>query len=136
MTTIELITPPRALSPPEPWRDARHDAHPASSASSTLGEIVDETLPLIGAVPVYGPPVIIVAGPWLLLSLMLVGPFALLATLVVLLVAAAAIVGLVGAVLAAPYLLVRHLRGYRAGHASMRAPAAQVVVSGSRRVAA
>ena len=80
----------------------------------------------------YGPPVLLLAAPWLLLSLMLVGPFALLVTFLVLLAAAVAVVGLIGAVLAAPYLLVRHLRGRWAGHASMRVPAARFVHGESR----
>jgi hypothetical protein len=113
MTTTELVTPPQA---PEP----------------TAGETLDETLPLVGAVPVYGPPVVFLVGPWLLLALMLAGPFALLVTFVVLFAAAAALVGLIGAILAAPYLLVRHLRGYRTSHTSMRAPAPRLVAAGSR----
>jgi hypothetical protein len=132
MTTTELITPPRASSPPEPWSDARRNARPAASAYPTSGEVVDETLPLVGAIPVYGPPVVLVAGPWVLLALMVAGPFALLFTLVLLVVAAAALVGLIGAILAAPYLLVRRLRGYRAARVSMRAPAAPLVAAGSR----
>jgi membrane associated rhomboid family serine protease len=91
-----------------------------------------EILPLVGAVPVYGPPVVVVAGPWLLLALMVAGPFAVLFTLVVLVAAAAALVGLIGGILAAPYLLVRRVRAYQAGHASMRAPAAPLVAGGAR----
>jgi hypothetical protein len=128
MTTTEPITPPRAASPPEPWSDART----AASAYPTLREELDETLPLVGAVAVYGPPVVVLAGPWLLLALMLAGPFALLVTLVVLLVAAAAIVGLIGAILAAPYLLVRQLRGHRPPRAPRRAAAPRLVVGASR----
>ncbi|WP_028067633.1 hypothetical protein [Solirubrobacter soli] len=75
----------------------------------TLREIVDETEPLSGAVPVYGPPVALVAVPWLLLALMLTGPFALLVTLAVALVVAALLVAAVGALLAAPFVLVRRL---------------------------
>jgi hypothetical protein len=77
-----------------------------------------ETIPLLDFTPQAGPPVLLVAVPWLLFVLMLVGPFALLVTVVVLLVAATALVGLVGVVLASPYLLLRHLRDHRAGHAS------------------
>ena len=113
MTSTEPVTPPRA---PEP----------------TAGETLDETLPLVGAVPVYGPPIILLLGPWLLLALMLAGPFALLLTFVVLLAAAAALVGLIGAILAAPYLLVRHLRETRTSHAPRRAPAPRLVAAGSR----
>jgi hypothetical protein len=132
MTTTELTSPPRAPSPLEPRSDERRSARPAAFADPTVGESLDETLPLIGAVPVYGPPVVVVAGPWLLLSLVLAGPFALLVTIVVLLAAAAALAGLIGWILAAPYLLVRHLRGDRAGHASLRAPAAQLVAGEPR----
>lgn len=76
--------------------------------------IVDETLPLIGAVPFYGPPVVALAGPVVLLSLLIAGPFALVATIValivVVIVAAVALVAVVGAILAAPVLLVRRFR--------------------------
>ena len=41
---------------------------------------------------------------------MLAGPFALLVTFVVVLAAAAALVTLAGAILATPYLLIRHFR--------------------------
>jgi hypothetical protein len=119
-------------SEPVEWSDARSTPRSPVSKRPTAGAMLDEILALIGVIPVYGPPVVLVAGPWLLFALMLAGPFALLFTLVVVLVAAAALVGLIGAILAAPYLLVRHLRGYLAGHASMRAPAAQLVVGESR----
>jgi hypothetical protein len=132
MTSTELIRPSRAPSPPERWSDARHDAHPAASADPTVREMLDETLPLVGAVPVYGPPVVVVAAPWLLLVLMLAGPFALLVTFVVLLAAATVLVSLIGAILAVPYVLVRHLRGHWAGHASMPAAAAKLVPGESR----
>ena len=87
----------------------------------TAGARLDEILPLIGVIPVAGPPAILVAGPWLLLALMLAGPFALLFTLAAVLVAAAALIGLICAILAAPYLLVRHLHSARARHATSRA---------------
>ncbi len=76
----------------------------------TVGDIVEETEPLLGAVPVYGPPVALVAVPWLLFGLLLAGPFALLATIVVLLVTTAALVWLIGALLMAP---IRIIRSYR-----------------------
>ena len=119
-------------SEPVAWSDARSTPRSPASERPTARAMLAETLPLIGAVPVYGPPVVLVAGPWLLFGLMLAGPFAVLFTLVVVLVAAAALVGLVGAILAAPYLLVRHLRGYLASHAPMRAPAVQLVVGETR----
>jgi hypothetical protein len=80
--------------------------------------MLDEILPLIGVIPVAGPPVVLVAGPWLVFALMLAGPFAVLFTVVVVLVAAAALISLIGA---APYLLVRHLHCARARHSTSRA---------------
>jgi hypothetical protein len=80
MTTTELLEPPRAPS----------SLAAGASAPPTFAE-VHETRPLIGVIPVAGPPVIVVAGPWLLLGLMLAGPFALLLTVVVLCGAAAAL---------------------------------------------
>ena len=79
----------------------------------TVAEIVDESEPLIGAVPVYGPPVVLLAIPWLLFGLMLAGPFALIATIVVLLAAVVAVFALIGAILASPVLLVARLRRER-----------------------
>ena len=131
---------------------------PTASGPPTFGDEVSEVLPLVDTVCVAGPPVLLawagtvlfalmlagpfallvtfvvvlvaaaalvaladtvfVAGPpvlvlWagtVLLALMLAGPFALLATFIVVLVAAALLVALAGAILASPYLLVRHLR--------------------------
>ena len=127
MATTELFT-----TPPEPSSDAHRNARPAAFAEPSLSEFVGETDSLLGAVPLYGPPVIVLAAPWLLLSLMLVGPFALMVTIVVALFAVAVLVGLIGAILAAPYLLVRHLRASRAAHAPLRAAAAHLVVGASR----
>jgi hypothetical protein len=123
MTTAKLIEPPQAYRSPEPSRVARDAARRAES----LREMLDETLPIVGVTPVHGPAAILLAGPWVLLTLMLSGPFALLFTLVALLAAAAVLVGLIAAILAAPFVLVRRLRSSRAVHASMRAPATQLV---------
>ena len=127
MATTQLITPPRAPSAPEPW-----GAHPPALAEPSFREIIDETDPLVGVVPLYGPPVVVLAAPWLLLSLMLAGPFAVVVTLVVALVAFGVLVGLIGVILATPYLLVRHLRGHRAPHAPLRTAAPHLVVGASR----
>jgi hypothetical protein len=91
------------------------------SKQPTAGPMLDESLPLIGVIPVAGPAAILVAGPWLLFALMLAGPFALLVTLSAVLVAVAALIGLIGAILAAPYLLVRYLHSARARHSTSRA---------------
>jgi hypothetical protein len=117
MSTTELITPPRAAS---------------GSAHPIVDEALDDTLPVLELIPGYGPPVILLLGPWLLFGLMLAGPFAALFALVVVFAAAAAIVVLAGAILASPYLLVRHLRGSRADHVPAPAPAAPLVAAEPR----
>ena len=90
MTSTELIGPPQA---PE---------HPA------YDEGPDEVVPLTGVVAVAGPPVILVAGPLVLVTL-------------------------AGAIVASPYLLIRHLAGHGLPSAPRRLPAAQLVPLGSRR---
>jgi len=96
---------------------------PAASAPPTFGEMLDETLPLIGVIPVAGPPAVLLAGPWLLLALLLVGYVALMLTVAALLMAAAAVVGALRELVAAPYRLGRDLRGHHPGHVSLGAPA-------------
>jgi hypothetical protein len=79
-----------------------------ASGPPSLGDQFAEVLPLVGAVFVAGPPVLVAWAGTALFALMLAGPFALLVTLVVAVLAAAALVTLAGAILASPYLLVRH----------------------------
>jgi hypothetical protein len=140
MNTTAQIRPPRMprgrKQPTDPCRSARATA----AERPTFGAMLVELVPLIGFVPAYGPPAIFVLGPWLFLGLMLAGPFAFLVTLVVAMVVAAtvlaALTAAVLAILAAPYLLVRHLRRQWARHASISAPAARAVTIESPRVAA
>jgi hypothetical protein len=80
-----------------------------ASGPPTLGDAAVEIVPLISTVFVAGPPVVVAWAGAVLFALLLVGPFVLLVTLVVVLAAAAGLVMLVGAILATPYLLVRHL---------------------------
>jgi hypothetical protein len=91
-----------------------------------------EISPLIGAIPVEGPPAILLALPWLFLVLLLAGPFALLATIVVALLVVALIVAAVAALVASPFLLVRRLRAVRANAQPEPAPAKEPVVAGRR----
>ena len=104
--------------------------------SPTFGEMLGESLPLIGVVVVAGPPVILLAAPLVLGALMLAGPFAVVATLVLVvvmaLVAAAALVALTGAIAATPQRLVRRL-GARRTH---RARAGRLVAVEPRQGAA
>ena len=83
---------------------------PTASGPPTLGDEVAEVFPLVDTVFVAGPPVLLAWAGTVLFALMLAGPFALLVTFVVVLVAAAAVIALAGAILATPYLLMRHLR--------------------------
>jgi hypothetical protein len=81
---------------------------PTASGPPTLGDLVAEVHPLVDTVFVAGPPVLVAWTGTVLFALMLAGPFALVAAFVVVLVAAAAVVTLAGAILATPYLLIRH----------------------------
>jgi hypothetical protein len=72
----------------------------------TAGQRFDEAAPVIGAPPVYGPPVVFIASAWLLLVLLVIPPAAFLITLVLV---AAVPVALLAALVAPAYLLVRHL---------------------------
>jgi hypothetical protein len=83
---------------------------PTASGRPTFGDEVAEVLPLVDTVFVAGPPVLLLWAGTVLFALMLAGPFALLVTFGVVLVAAAALIALAGAILATPYLLVRHVR--------------------------
>jgi hypothetical protein len=80
-----------------------------ASGPPTLGDAAVEIVPLVSTVFVAGPPVVLAWAGAVLFALLLVGPFALLVTLVVVLAAAAGLVVLAGAILATPYLLIRHL---------------------------
>jgi hypothetical protein len=90
---------------------------PTASGPETLGDMVAEIVPLIGVVYQAGPPVLLAWLGIVLFGLMLAGPFVLLVTLAVVMVAAAALVALAGATLATPYLLIRLVRTrIAAGH--------------------
>jgi hypothetical protein len=90
MNTTELISPPQASEEP------------------SFGDEVAEFLPFVAA--------IVVIGPIALLSLMLWAPFLLLLALVVAPLAAAGLLGVGVAILAIPFLLLRH----RHQHAAAR----------------
>ena len=79
-----------------------------ASEPSTLGDAAVEIVPVLSTVFVAGPPVVLMWIGTVLFALLLAGPFALLATFVVVVALAAAAVALAGAILATPFLLVRH----------------------------
>jgi hypothetical protein len=108
MTNSSLIEPPASDDAP--------DTQPAVSHLPDHGEPLCELSPLLGFVPVAGPPAFVLASFGVVLLLLLVPPITLVATLMgVALVVAAALATLVvvaGAILRAPFLLVRYLRGH------------------------
>ena len=101
--------------------DARRRAS-ASAERSTWGDLFCTAAPLINAPAFYGPPVIFVLGPWLLLVLMLIGPFAAMVTVLLAMAVAAGLLAVLVAVIASPYLLIRHLHAHGMVHAKPRAP--------------
>jgi hypothetical protein len=107
-----------------------------SSERPTFREMLDDVLPVIGVVFVAGPPVIAVAAPWLLLVLMLSGPFAVLVAFAVVVLLAVAALAAVAGIVAAPYVLVRHLhRRYRTGQPVVPIPRRLRVGGGRQRTA-
>lgn len=94
----------------------------ASPEHPTWGEAFDEGASLIGAPAFYGPPISFLLGPWLLLVLLLIGPFALIFTILVVMAVAAVVLAVAAAVIASPYLLIHHLHGHGTVHAKPRAP--------------
>ena len=82
----------------------------------SFGDLIQRVLPGVFFIPLAGPPVILLLGPWLLLVLLIIPPAALLITLVLVLVVCAGALVALGAVIASPYLLVRHLHARHAAH--------------------
>ena len=122
MSTTTLIRPP---------------APSGVDHTPAFGEMLAELLPLIGVIAVAGPPVLLLAGPLVLGVLLLAGPFAVVATLVlvVALIASAVFLGVTGAIAATRYGLAQ-LRVHHEGHAHSGAPAAQLVAIEPRHGAA
>src|SRR4051795_11840098 len=96
-----------------------HLTHPATHSParrpSTAEKFADLATPIAAAPAFYGPPVFFLVGPWLLLGLVLVpwvGPLIALAFVVVV---AACLLAALGALLASPYFLARHLHARWAG---------------------
>ena len=87
----------------------------------TWGKVFAQTAPLVGAPAFFGPPIIFVLGPWLLLALLLIGPVALICTLLLVAALAAGLLAVCVAVIVSPYLLVRQLHALGAASAKPRA---------------
>jgi hypothetical protein len=139
ITTAQIQSPATSTGPMRPT-DRRRSTRAPASQRPAVREMLAEVVPLTGAIPFYGLPVGSVLGPWLLLGLGLAGPFACLFALVVAMIVAAMVLAALAAaalaILAAPSLLVGHVRRHRARHASVGAAAARVVTIQSPGVAA
>lgn len=120
-TTVPPLThaPPQSATPPP---IASRPPGSASPRRPSWGEVFAQTGPLIGAPAFFGPPIIYVLGPWLLLVLLLIGPFALIFTLLLVTAAAACLLAVCVAVIASPYLLIRHLYAHGPVRVKLRAP--------------
>jgi hypothetical protein len=89
----------------------RADLHerPAASERPSVSELLRRVVPGIFFVPLAGPPVILLLGPWLLLVLLIIPPAAFLITLLLILVVGAGALAAVGTLIASPYLLAHYL---------------------------
>jgi hypothetical protein len=86
------------------------------SATERVEEAASE-IGLAGALTVRA----VEVGAWVLVGLLVCPPLLILVVVVVVpLVALTVLVSLIAAVVATPYLIVRHLQGHRAGHAVLR----------------
>jgi hypothetical protein len=92
-----------------------------SRFAPSLGDTLEGTAADIAAPAIYGPPVSFLFVPWLLLVLLLIPPFALVFTVVLVLAVGAGLLAAAAALLASPYLLVRHVRTHRALQAKPQA---------------
>jgi hypothetical protein len=118
MHTTEPLTPMPPASETTPWSDVAHEAPLTARERPTFCEMLDDVLPVIGVIFVAPPAVILLAGPWLLLGLMLSGPFALVVAFTVAGFVAAALLAILATIVAAPFVLVRRVhRRYRSARA-------------------
>ena len=76
-------------------------------------DLLDDALPVIGVVLVAGPPVVFLAGPWLLLALTLSGPFALLVAFGAVMVVAAVLLATLAGIFVMAFILVRRLHRFQ-----------------------
>lgn len=121
--SIRIAAPQLTHAPPKSatQRPVAARRRGVSPDRPTWGEVFAQTTPLVGAA-VYGPPVIFVLGPWLLVVLLLIGSFALIVTVLLVLAVAAGLLAACVAVIACPYLLIRHRHAHGVVRGKPRAP--------------
>jgi hypothetical protein len=91
--------------------------------SPTPKDILERTAESVGFVFVAGPPVAFLLVPWLIVVLLIIPPAAVVLTLVAVVVVVGAALAAVGAIIASPYLIVRHLRARHAAATAAPQPA-------------
>ena len=91
--------------------ESRHEAiaHADASERPSAGELARRVTAGIFFIPLAGPPLLLLLGPWLFLVLLIIPPAAALITLVLALVAVAGVVAAVATLIASPYLLAHYL---------------------------
>jgi hypothetical protein len=137
MTTTVQIRPRQMPHRPEEPTGSGRAARAAASERGDVREMLAEVVSLVECVPVDGPPLAFLLGPWLFVVVMLAGPFACLLAIALLMIVGAAVLATVtAAVLTPPYLLVGHVRRHRARQAATSPAAPQRAAIGSPRVAA
>jgi hypothetical protein len=104
------------MSTSEPSGQQPLHASEPYSATERVDEVASE-IGLVGALTLRA----LEVGTLVLIGLLVCPPlFILVVVVVVPLVALVVLVSLIAAVLATPYLIVRHVRGHRAGHAVLQ----------------
>lgn len=94
----------------------------ASLPRPTWAELFDDRTAMLGVPAFFGPPILFVLGPWLLLVFLLIGPLALLLTGLLVMAVSACLLAVLAAVIASPYLLIRHLHAHGGLRVKPRAP--------------
>lgn len=121
MTAIRSALPVSVMNTPTLCVDDQDGRSNATQLKHDLGaptwsKVFAQTAPMIDAPAFYGPPIIFVLGPWLLLVLLLIGPFALIVTVLLVLATVASLLAICVAVIACPYLLIRHRHAHGTVH--------------------
>ena len=114
-TPPQLSHAPPHSALPRPVAPRRDSARPTLS---TGVERLGETAPLITAPAFFGPPILALLGPWLLLVLVLIGPMALILTMLIAIAIAVGALAALLCVLATPYLLVRRFHAFGTARAN------------------
>jgi hypothetical protein len=130
MSSATLTAHPDAFDASLPRSDRS-----AATRQRTRGRDIDEVEPLVGVIPVAGPPAVLIVVPVVLMALLVAGPFVVMLTIVALMATAAALVAVAGWIVASPYLLVRSLRARHAARTPVSSPAPLIPASSPRAVA-